>query len=98
MGFDKPQRTVAQGYGATMALPVWVEVMNAASEPRYPAMAMRAPADAPVAQWPPQAGELPQTGSPPQVVPVVPAGGGSPPKAELVNPPRVEPVLKPFRP
>jgi len=104
VGFDKPQRTVAQGYGATMALPVWVEVMNAATEQRYPAMAMRAPADAPsvasqqaAAQWQAQAGAA-QAGGPPQAVPVVHAGGESPPRAEPVAPPRAEPVLKPFRP
>jgi penicillin-binding protein 1A len=99
VGFDKPQRTVSQGYGATMALPVWVEVMNAASEQRYPAMAMRAPAEPAsgsaqqaAAQW-----WQSQAGSPPQVG-VVSSGGEAPPKVEPVAPPRAEPVLKPFRP
>jgi penicillin-binding protein 1A len=42
VGFDKPQHTVSQGYGATMALPVWVEILNAAPEVRYPAGALQA--------------------------------------------------------
>ncbi len=94
VGFDKPQRTVAQGYGATMALPVWVEVMNAAPDPRYPAAALRAPGEAPPVAtsayspaqgWPPQA---PAEQAPPKAEPVYPQGA----------PPRVEPVLKPYRP
>ena len=105
VGFDKPQRTVAQGYGATMALPVWVEVMNAATEQRYPAMAMRSSGDgASVAASgsPPLVGSGAQGGAPPQVVPVAPGGNEAPPKVEPVvpagAPPRAEPVLKPFRP
>jgi len=107
VGFDKPQRTVAQGYGATMALPVWVEVMNAAAEQRYPAMAFRVPGEAPAyspAQgWPPKAppAALPVSPQPPppasQEAPSTPASREAPPKVEPVAPPRVEPVLKPFR-
>jgi membrane peptidoglycan carboxypeptidase len=88
VGFDRPQRTVSQGYGATMALPVWVEVMNAAPESRYPASALRTSGDG---------------GSyrPPAVVPATPQNPSSPPRVEPVqpqgNPPRVEPVLKPFK-
>ncbi len=41
VGFDKPQRTVSQGYGATLALPVWLEIMSAAPENRYPATPLR---------------------------------------------------------
>lgn len=111
VGFDKPQRTVAQGYGATMALPVWVEVMNVAPDKRYPALAMRTSGDGlPVIvsqgspQNPPQAPAQPsrQERDPPQVVPVNPGGNEAPPKVEPVlpagAPPRAEPVLKPFRP
>lgn len=52
VGFDKPQRTVSQGYGATMALPVWIEVMNAAPEARYPSSSLRSSAE--TATVPPQ--------------------------------------------
>ncbi|MEI6873474.1 MAG: penicillin-binding transpeptidase domain-containing protein, partial [Verrucomicrobiota bacterium] len=93
VGFDKPQRTVSQGYGATMALPVWVEIMNAAPEARYPAKPLRT------------SGEV-GAYRPPTVVPTgganLPAADAAPPRVEPVqssgNPPRVEPVLKPFRP
>jgi len=110
VGFDKPQRTVAQGYGATMALPVWVEVMNAASEQRYPATAFRASADSgrsvssmafPQGVAPAPEGADEGGGAPPRVIPVAASGAETPPKAEPVSPPgqppRVEPVLKPFR-
>ena len=30
VGFDKPQTIEAKGYGAALALPIWVEAMNAA--------------------------------------------------------------------
>ena len=30
VGFDTPKRIVDRGYGATLALPVWVKIMNAA--------------------------------------------------------------------
>ncbi len=29
VGFDKPQTIVERGYGATLALPIWVKIMNA---------------------------------------------------------------------
>jgi len=110
VGFDKPQRTVAQGYGATMALPVWVEVMNAATEPRYPASVLRGGGDpgpsVTLQQWTAAAAEARgSSGRPPQVQAVNPAdnpANAAPPKVEAVRgseaPPRVEPVLKPFRP
>jgi penicillin-binding protein 1A len=81
VGFDKPQRTVAQGYGATMALPVWTEVMNAAPENRYPASPLRGSGEMPVLQAPPA---LPQSteDSPPKAEPVRSSG---PPKAEPVS-------------
>lgn len=31
VGFDQPKRIVDRGYGATLALPIWVRIMNAAS-------------------------------------------------------------------
>ena len=37
VGFDHPQTIQARGYGAALALPIWVEAMNAASPQRYPA-------------------------------------------------------------
>jgi penicillin-binding protein 1A len=36
VGLDKPQTIIAKGYGAALALPVWVDVMNAAPGNRYP--------------------------------------------------------------
>jgi penicillin-binding protein 1A len=43
VGLDKPETIIAHGYGATLALPVWVDVMNAASSQRYPAAAFKPP-------------------------------------------------------
>ena len=37
VGFDKPQTIAPKGYGAALALPIWVEAMNAAPPQRYPA-------------------------------------------------------------
>ena len=37
VGFDHPQTIAARGYGAALALPIWVEAMNAAPPLRYPA-------------------------------------------------------------
>ena len=37
VGFDKPQPIAPHGYGAALALPIWVEAMNAAPPLRYPA-------------------------------------------------------------
>lgn len=109
VGFDKPQRTVAQGYGATMALPVWVEVMNAAPDARYPAMVFRGSSDTaaqspPLQAWQASAPSSSSSsgarteGAPPQALPVATAPNDVPPKVEPVAPPRAEPVLKPFRP
>jgi penicillin-binding protein 1A len=36
VGFDHPQTIQAHGYGAALALPIWVEAMNAAPPQRYP--------------------------------------------------------------
>ena len=38
VGFDQPQRTIAGGFGATLALPVWVEVMKTADRLGMPAV------------------------------------------------------------
>jgi penicillin-binding protein 1A len=113
VGFDRPQRTVAQGYGATMALPVWIEVINAASEQRYPAMAFRdappqpIPVSSPVSAPPvvrPVKVEPAPAGAQPAAVPLrkveSAAPAQNPPRAEplRVEPLKVEPVLKPFNP
>ncbi len=37
VGFDRPQTIMQRGYGATLALPVWVDFMNHAPESDYPA-------------------------------------------------------------
>ena len=41
VGFDTPQTIVSRGYGAALALPIWVDVMNAASGQRYPTTTFR---------------------------------------------------------
>ena len=43
VGFDHPQTITAKGYGAALALPIWVDVMNSASPQRYPAAPLRSP-------------------------------------------------------
>ena len=113
VGFDRPQRTVAQGYGATMALPVWIEVMSAAPEQRYPALAFREAPSTPIpvtsptpaAVRPLKVDPAPPVSTPPGAAP---SPGAAPPRkvepvAVPANPPkaeplRVEPVLKPFKP
>jgi penicillin-binding protein 1A len=41
VGLDKPAMIVPKGYGATLALPVWVDVMKRAGTDRYPALAFK---------------------------------------------------------
>ncbi len=43
VGLDTPQTIAPRGYGSTLALPVWVGVMNGASPQRYPARAFPPP-------------------------------------------------------
>jgi penicillin-binding protein 1A len=101
VGFDKPQRTVAQGYGATMALPVWLEVLSVAPENRYPALPFRETGGGgmivPVVSESRGSPAAASPRNPPQVVPVQ-----APPRVEAVppegQPPRVTPVLKPVNP
>src|SRR5213594_2165021 len=40
VGFDQPTTIIPHGYGAALALPVWVQVMNKAAE-HYPAQALQ---------------------------------------------------------
>lgn len=42
VGFDQPTTIVSHGYGAALALPVWVQTMNKASQ-RYPAQPLMPP-------------------------------------------------------
>ncbi len=37
VGFDKPQKTIQGGYGSTLALPIWVDVMKTADRLGYKA-------------------------------------------------------------
>lgn len=37
VGLDKPETIMQKGYGSALALPIWVDVMKAASPQRYPA-------------------------------------------------------------
>ena len=37
VGLDKPATIIPKGYGAALALPVWVDVMKRASADKYPA-------------------------------------------------------------
>ena len=41
VGLDKPATIVPKGYGATLALPVWVDVMKRADVDRYPAQGFK---------------------------------------------------------
>ncbi len=43
VGLDRPEPIAPHGYGAALALPIWVDVMNAASPRRYPSTAFRPP-------------------------------------------------------
>ncbi|MEM7144846.1 MAG: PBP1A family penicillin-binding protein [Verrucomicrobiota bacterium] len=43
VGLDRPATIMNRGYGSTLALPVWVDVMKAAEEAGFPAVAMAAP-------------------------------------------------------
>jgi len=36
VGFDQPQAIQERGYGATLALPIWVKIMEKASRQKYP--------------------------------------------------------------
>lgn len=37
VGFDRPEAIMPHGYGSALALPIWVDAMNAASSRKYPA-------------------------------------------------------------
>ncbi len=41
MGFDSSTKILEKGYGGTLALPVWVDIMLAAQKEGYPANAIR---------------------------------------------------------
>lgn len=41
VGLDMPKTIIKKGYGAALALPIWVRTMNAASSQRYPAPAFK---------------------------------------------------------
>jgi 1A family penicillin-binding protein len=43
-GFDKPQKIYRGAFGRELALPIWVEIMNAAAE-HYPAQEIKRPSD-----------------------------------------------------
>ncbi len=43
VGLDQPETIMSKGYGAALALPIWVDVMNAAGSQRYPAVAFKSP-------------------------------------------------------
>jgi penicillin-binding protein 1A len=45
VGLDRPKTIIQRGYGATLALPIWVDVMNAAPATRYPTAAFPSPAE-----------------------------------------------------
>lgn len=42
VGLDQPETIMPHGYGSALALPIWVDVMNAASSQRYPAQPLPA--------------------------------------------------------
>jgi penicillin-binding protein 1A len=41
VGLDQPETIVPRGYGAALALPVWVDIMSKAKDPKYPAAPFR---------------------------------------------------------
>lgn len=41
VGMDKPQKTIERGYGGTLALPIWAEVMKSTEKAGYPCAALR---------------------------------------------------------
>ena len=41
VGMDTPKKTIEKGYGGTLALPIWAEVMKAAEKAGYPFGALR---------------------------------------------------------
>ncbi len=43
VGMDKPQTILEKGYGAALALPIWVEIMQHAPENIYPAAPLQPP-------------------------------------------------------
>lgn len=43
VGLDNPETIIPHGYGAALALPIWVDVMNAAPTQRYPASPFKPP-------------------------------------------------------
>jgi penicillin-binding protein 1A len=43
VGLDQPATIIPRGYGAALALPIWADVMKAASPQRYPATDFRPP-------------------------------------------------------
>ncbi len=43
VGLDQPETIIPHGYGAALALPIWTDVMKAASPQRYPASEFRSP-------------------------------------------------------
>jgi penicillin-binding protein 1A len=50
VGLDKPATIVPKGYGAALALPVWVDVMKRASAEKYPAQPMKSGGERPTVQ------------------------------------------------
>ncbi len=49
VGLDKPVTIIPKGYGAALALPVWVDVMKRASTDKYPAAQFRSSGERPSA-------------------------------------------------
>ncbi len=43
VGMDKPEPIMEKGYGSALALPIWVDLMNAAPEREYPAAPLQSP-------------------------------------------------------
>jgi len=56
VGLDKPATIVSKGYGSALALPIWTEVVNAASDKKYPSPPFEAPAQ--IADKKPESGNF----------------------------------------
>jgi len=61
VGLDQPETIMPHGYGSALALPIWVDVMNAASNQRYPATPLPVSQPAPMAPENQGPGNVPES-------------------------------------
>jgi penicillin-binding protein 1A len=99
VGLDKPATIVPKGYGATLALPVWVDVMKRADPGKYPAEDFfRSSARKVAAVRPPVVNDPSDTPLRPTVVDQTPALRRPDPKPDATPDPKPDgEVLRSFR-